>query len=60
MVTIEGLATIKPRQKTVAHVTFGDGTSKDIPIICRIDTLDEIDYFHNGGILQQVLRDLAA
>ena len=59
-VTIEGLATIKPRQKTVAHVTFGDGTKKDIPIICRIDTLDEIDYFHNGGILQQVLRDLAA
>jgi aconitate hydratase len=60
VVTIEGLATIKPRQKTVAHVTYGDGTVKDIPIICRIDTLDEIDYFHNGGILQQVLRDLAA
>jgi aconitate hydratase len=60
IVTIEGLATIKPRQKTVAHVTYGDGTVKDIPIICRIDTLDEIDYFHNGGILQTVLRDLAA
>jgi len=60
IVTIEGLATIKPRQKTVAHVTYGDGSVKDIPIICRIDTLDEIDYFHNGGILQQVLRDLAA
>jgi aconitate hydratase len=60
VVTIEGLATIKPRQKTVAKVSYGDGTVKDIPIICRIDTLDEIDYFHNGGILQQVLRDLAA
>ena len=60
VVSIEGLATIKPRQKTVAKVTYGDGTVKDIPIICRIDTLDEIDYFHNGGILQQVLRDLAA
>jgi len=60
LVTIEGLAAIKPRQKTVAKVTYGDGTVKDIPIICRIDTLDEIDYFHNGGILQTVLRDLAA
>jgi aconitate hydratase len=60
LVTIEGLAEIKPRQKTVAHVTYGDGSVKDIPIICRIDTLDEIDYFHNGGILQTVLRDLAA
>jgi aconitate hydratase len=60
LVTIEGLADIKPRQRTVAKVTYGDGTVKDIPIICRIDTLDEIDYFHNGGILQTVLRDLAA
>lgn len=60
LVTIEGLAEIKPRQKTVAKVTYGDGSVKDIPIICRIDTLDEIDYFHNGGILQTVLRDLAA
>ena len=60
VVTIEGLATIKPRQKTVAKVTMGDGSTKDIPIICRIDTLDEIDYFNNGGILQTVLRDLAS
>jgi aconitate hydratase len=33
---------------------------KDIPIICRIDTLDEVNYVNNGGILQTVLRDLAA
>jgi aconitate hydratase len=33
---------------------------KNVPIICRIDTLDELDYFKNGGILQYVLRDLAA
>jgi aconitate hydratase len=31
-----------------------------VPILCRIDTLDELDYFKNGGILQYVLRDLAA
>ncbi|MCV3767471.1 aconitate hydratase AcnA [Rhizobium sp. TRM95796] len=60
VVTIEGLADIKPRDKTVAKVTYGDGAVKEIPIICRIDTLDEIDYYHNGGILQTVLRDLAA
>jgi aconitate hydratase len=33
---------------------------KDVPIICRVDTLDELDYVNNGGILQTVLRDLAA
>ena len=31
---------------------------KRIPLICRIDTLDELDYFRNGGILQYVLRHL--
>jgi aconitate hydratase len=29
-------------------------------VICRIDTLDELEYFKNGGILHYVLRDLAA
>ena len=60
MVEIDGLNDIKPRQKTVARVTYGDGTVKEVPIWCRIDTLDELDYMKNGGILQYVLRDLAA
>ncbi|RAZ85394.1 aconitate hydratase AcnA [Mesorhizobium hawassense] len=60
LVEIDGLDAIKPRQKMVAKVTYGDGTVKNVPIICRIDTLDELDYFKNGGILQYVLRDLAA
>ncbi|TIT69796.1 MAG: hypothetical protein E5W51_02170, partial [Mesorhizobium sp.] len=60
LVEIDGLSAIKPRQKMVAKITYGDGRVKNIPIICRIDTLDELDYFKNGGILQYVLRDLAA
>ena len=34
--------------------------SETLPIVCRIDTVDELEYFRNGGILQYVLRDLAA
>jgi aconitate hydratase len=60
LVSIEGLASAKPRQKMKAVVTNGDGTVKEIPIICRIDTLEEVGYLKNGGILQYVLRDLAA
>ncbi|THF57130.1 aconitate hydratase AcnA [Ollibium composti] len=60
LVEIDGLEAIKPRQKMVAKITYGDGTVKNVPILCRIDTLDELDYFRNGGILQYVLRDLAA
>jgi aconitate hydratase len=59
-VTIEGLASVKPRQKMVATVTASDGSAKKVPILCRIDTLDEIDYFRNAGILHYVLRGLAA
>ncbi|QCK84961.1 aconitate hydratase AcnA [Phreatobacter aquaticus] len=59
-VSIKGLETVKPRQKMEAEVTSADGKVKKIPILCRIDTLDEIEYFKNGGILQYVLRDLAA
>jgi len=60
LVEIDGLETIRPRQKMVAKVTYADGTVKEVPILCRIDTLDELEYFKNGGILQYVLRDLAA
>jgi aconitate hydratase len=59
-VTIEGVESIKPRQKLKAKITFADGSVKEVPILCRIDTLDEMEYFKNGGILQYVLRDLAA
>ena len=59
-VAIEGLDAIRPRQKMHAKVTFADGRVKNVPVVCRIDTVDELDYYRNGGILQYVLRDLAA
>jgi len=60
VVSIEGLANVKPREMKTAKITYGDGSVKDVPILCRIDTLDEVTYMNNGGILQTVLRDLAA
>jgi aconitate hydratase len=32
---------------------------KKVPLICRIDTAEELEYFRNGGILHYVLRNLA-
>jgi aconitate hydratase len=60
IVTIDNLANVQPREKRVAKITYGDGSVKDVPLVCRIDTLDEVTYVNNGGILQTVLRDLAA
>ncbi len=60
-VTIRGLAgEIRPRQTLTAEITFADGSMKKVPLTCRIETLDELDYFKNGGILSYVLRHLAA
>ncbi|MEM5470714.1 aconitate hydratase AcnA [Hoeflea sp. AS60] len=59
-ISIEGLANVQPGEKKIASVTFADGTVKEVPLICRVDTLDELGYLKNGGILQTVLRDLAA
>jgi aconitate hydratase len=50
---------LKPNQRLIAEIVSGNGTLKRVPLICRIDTLDELDYFKNGGILQYVLRQLA-
>jgi aconitate hydratase len=59
-VTIRGLhGELKPRQRLIADIVSGNGTLRRVPLICRIDTLDELDYFKNGGILQYVLRHLA-
>jgi aconitate hydratase len=60
-VTIRGLhGELKPRQKLIAEIVAADGGLKRVPLICRIDTLDELEYFKHGGILNYVLRHLAA
>jgi aconitate hydratase len=60
-VTIQGLASgLEPRQKLAALITSANGSTQRVPLICRIDTLDELAYFRAGGILPYVLRQLAA
>ena len=59
--TIHGLGeTLKPRQILNAEIRRADGETTRVPLTCRIDTLDELEYFRNGGILPYVLRQLAA
>ncbi|CAN2535060.1 Aconitate+hydratase+A [Methylocapsa aurea] len=60
-VTIHGLAgdTLAPRQTLHAEIAYPDGKVTTVPLLARIDTLDELEYFKNGGILPYVLRQLA-
>ncbi len=59
-VSIRGLADARPRQMLEAEITRASGEVLKVPVLCRIDTLDEFDYYRNGGILHYVLRQLAA
>ncbi len=59
-ITIKGLADgLKPRESMTVGVTRADGSKSSFSVLCRIDTLDEIDYYMNGGILHYVLRNIA-
>lgn len=58
--TIMKVADIRPRQDVEVTLTRADGTVETFLTRCRIDTVNELEYFLNGGILQYVLRKLAA
>jgi aconitate hydratase len=49
---------LKPRMEVTAIIKRNDGSQQEVKLICRIDTLNEVEYFENGGILQYVLRHM--
>jgi aconitate hydratase len=51
-------AGIRPRMDLACRITRADGRVDEIAVLCRVDTLDEVDYYKHGGILQYVLRQL--
>jgi aconitate hydratase len=50
---------IRPRQGLTVAATAADGSRREFPVIARLDSQIEVDYYRNGGILQTVLRSLA-
>lgn len=58
--SIDNVAGLRPRQTVSVKMTRADGSTETFETRCRIDTVNELEYFLNGGILQYVLRKLAA
>src|SRR5262249_9481346 len=58
-VTVHGLANLKPRQNLNLSITFPSGETREVSVLCRVDTEEELSYFRHGGILPFVLRNLA-
>jgi aconitate hydratase len=50
---------LTPRLEVTLTIHRADGGTETLPLICRIDTEDEVEYYRHGGILHYVLRNLA-
>jgi len=55
---IEGV--LRPRQKATLRIHRSGGATDEVPVVVRIDTPIEVDYYEHGGILPFVLRQLIA
>jgi aconitate hydratase len=49
---------IKPRQIVMLEIRRADGRIENVPLVLRIDTPIEVDYYQHGGILPYVLRQI--
>jgi len=53
-------SSLRPQQDLVLKIVQSGGEVVELPVVCRIDTPIEIDYYQHGGILPYVLRQLVA
>jgi aconitate hydratase len=49
---------LKPQQDVTLTIKRKDGSTQQVPLLLRIDTPIEVDYYRHGGILPYVLREL--
>ena len=49
----------KPGMQLTMRITQNDGVVVETPLLSRIDTENEADYYRHGGILRYVLRKMA-
>ena len=49
---------LTPHKQITVTIYRVDGSQSTFDAVCRIDTLDELAYYRNGGILQYVLRSM--
>ena len=59
VIDILGLDALSPRMDLTLKIQRANGTVDQLPVICRVDTLDEVNYYQHGGILHYVLRGMA-
>ena len=56
--TLAGLRDIKPRDHVACTIRRANGKTESVPLLARIDTPVELDWYRHGGILPYVLRSM--
>ena len=51
---------IKPGAELALVITRKTGEKLDVPVICRLDTADEVHVYNAGGVLQRFAQDFLA
>ncbi|MEJ0045103.1 MAG: aconitate hydratase AcnA [Rhodospirillales bacterium] len=59
LIDVLGLEALRPRMELTLTITRANGTVDTLQVPCRVDTLDEVNYYRHGGILHYVLRGMA-
>ncbi len=58
VIELKGLSKLQPGCDIECVITRKDGSTENITLLCRIDTQNELSYYHQGGILQYVMSGL--
>ena len=59
VIDILGLENLSPQVELTLVIHRPDGKTDQAPVLCRVDTADEVSYYQHGGILHYVLREMA-
>ncbi len=58
-IDILGLNELRAGMDLLLRIHREGGRVDELPVLCRVDTADEVEYYRNGGILHYVLREMA-
>ena len=59
VIDVLGLEHLRAGMDLMLRIHRDGGKVDEVPVLCRVDTADEVGYYRNGGILHYVLREMA-